>query len=51
MAERLLISVWLTHEHRDSHLLRRIRRDGIEHVLIPFVKAPAIHDQPLSEAG
>ena len=51
MAERLLISVWLTREHRDSHSLRRICRYGIEHVLIPFVKAPAIHDQTLSEAG
>ena len=51
MAERLLISVWLTREHRDSHSLLADCRYGIEHVLIHFVKAPAIHDQTLSEAG
>lgn len=49
MAERLLISVWLTREHRNSHSLRRIRRDCIKHMLVPFVKAPAINDQTLAD--
>jgi len=51
VAERLLISIWLTSENRDGHSLWLIRRDGIKHMLISFVKAPAIHDQTLSEAG
>ena len=51
MTERLLISIWLTSENRDSHSLWRIRRDGIEHVLVSFVKAPAIYDQALTKGG
>ena len=47
MAERLLIAIWLTSENRDSHSLWRIRRDGIKHVLVSFVKTPAIDDQSL----
>jgi len=47
VAERLLISTWLTSENRDGHSLWRIRRDSIKRVLISFVKAPAIDDQTL----
>lgn len=49
MAERLLISSWLTSENRDGHSLWLIRRDGTKHVLVSFVKAPAIDDQPIPE--
>lgn len=51
VAERLLISIWLTSENRDGHSLWRIRRDGIKHMLVSLVKAPAIDDQALSKGG
>lgn len=51
MAERLLISVWLTREHRDGYLLWRIFSDGIEHMLVSLVEVPALDGQTLSKGG
>ncbi len=51
VAERLLILFWLTSENGDRHSFWRTCRYGIENMLVHFVKAPAMHDQTLSEGG
>ena len=51
MAERLLIHVWLASKHGDRHSFRRTCRDGIEHMLVSFVEAPAVRDQSIPEPG